>query len=209
MRKNFPITELCQALGVSRSGYHKLRRRKPSQRVRANDDLLRQMRVIHSNRHTRCYGSPRMTRELRTLGIACSENRVARIMRLNGLRARPRRPFRPKTTRPDDTSHPSPNLLSEAGPPSAPGAQLVSDITYIATREGWLYLAVVIDLFSRAVLGWKLSDSLHADLVVDAVTRAINSGLVPRGDQRGHRARRAGDPIPGHRKRLGRVLAAY
>ena len=102
-------------------------------------------------------------------------------MRSNGLRARPRRPFRPKTTQPDHAAYPSPNLLSEAGPPSVPGAQLVSDITYIPTREGWLYLAIVIDLFSRAILGWKLSDSLHADLVVDATTRAIDSGLVPRG----------------------------
>jgi putative transposase len=181
MRKNFPLSELCQALGVSRTGYHKLRRREPSQRARANEDLLRQMRNIHSNRHTRCYGSPRMTHELRGAGMDCSENRVARIMRLNGLRARPRRPFRPKTTQRDHAAHPSPNLLSEAGSPSAPGAQLVSDITYIPTREGWLYLAVVIDVFSRAILGWKLSDSLHADLVVDATTRAIDSGLVPRG----------------------------
>ncbi len=145
MRKNFPITELCEALGVSRSGYHKLGKREPSKRRRANEQLLHQIRIIHSDRHTRCYGSPRMTRELRALGIGCSENRVARIMRSKDLRARPRRPFRPKTTQPDHAAHPSPNLLSEAGSPSAPGAQLVSDITYIPTREGWLYLAVVID----------------------------------------------------------------
>ena len=155
MRKNFPITELCEALGVSRSGYHNLGKREPSRRRRANEQLLHQIRIIHSDRHTRCYGSPRMTRELRALGIGCSENRVARIMRSKDLRACPRRPFRPKTTQPDHAAHPSPNLLSEAGSPSAPGAQLVSDITYIPTREGWLYLAVVIDLFSRAILGWK------------------------------------------------------
>jgi putative transposase len=133
MRQNFALTELCKALGVSRSGYHKLRRRQPGQRARANEELLRQMQNVHFNRHTRCYGSPRMTRELRSAGIDCSENRVARIMRLNGMRARPRRPFRPKTTQPDHKTHPSPNLLSEAGPPLAPGAQLVSDITYIPT----------------------------------------------------------------------------
>lgn len=166
---------------MSRSGYHNVGKREPSKRRRANEQLLYQMRIIHSDRHTRCYGSPRMTHELRALGIACSENRVARIMRSNGLRARPRRPFRPKTTQPDHAAHPWPNLLSQAQSPSAPGAVLVSDITYIPTREGWLYLAVVIDLFSRAILGWKLSDSLHAALVVDAATRAIDSGLVPRG----------------------------
>jgi putative transposase len=128
MRKNFSITELCEALGVSRSGYHKVGKREPSKRRRANQQLLHRMRIIHSDRHTRCYGSPRMTRKLRAVGIDCSENRVARIMRLNGLRARPRRPFRPKTTQSDHAAHPSPNLLSEAGSPSAPGAQLVSDI---------------------------------------------------------------------------------
>jgi putative transposase len=121
MRKNFPITELCEALSVSRSGYYELRKREPSKRTRANEQLLHQMRTIDSDRHTRCYGSPRMTRELRAVGIACSENRVARIMRSNGLRARPRRAFRPKTTQPDHAAHPSPNLLSEAGPPSVPG----------------------------------------------------------------------------------------
>lgn len=166
---------------MSRSGYYKVGKREPRRCSPANEQLLQQIRIIHSDRHTRCYGSPRMTRELQALGTVCSENRVARIMRSNGLRARPRRPFRPKTTQPDHAAYPSPNLLSEAGPPSTPGAQLVSDITYIPTREGWLYLAVVIDLFSRAILGWKLSDSLHADLVVDAATRAIHSGLVPRG----------------------------
>jgi putative transposase len=135
MRKNFPITELCEALGVSRSGYHNLGKREPSKRRRANEQLLHQIRIIHSDRHTRCYGSPRMTRELRALGIGCSENRVARIMRSKDLRARPRRPFRPKTTQRDHAAHPSPNLLSEAGSPSAPGAQLVSDITYIPSKK--------------------------------------------------------------------------
>ena len=96
MRKNFPITELCEALGVSRSGYHNLGKREPSKRRRANEQLLHQIRIIHSDRHTRCYGSPRMTRELRALGIACSENRVARIMRSKDLRARPRRPCPPE-----------------------------------------------------------------------------------------------------------------
>src|SRR5271155_5096476 len=95
-------------------------------------------------------------------------NRVARLMRQSGLRARPRRPFRPKTTSPDHAAAPSPNLLAAAATPTRPAQHLVSDITYIPTSEGWLYLAVVIDRFSRMILGWKLSDSLHADLVVAA-----------------------------------------
>ncbi len=111
-------------------------------------------------------------------------------MRSGGLRARPRKPFRPKTTRPDHAAHPSPNLLAKAQAPTAPGTHLVSDIcqrppalpcglpaagylaplgSYIPTREGWLYLAVVLDLFSRSILGWKLSDSLHTGVVTGSV----------------------------------------
>jgi transposase InsO family protein len=181
MRADFPITELCAALDVSRSGYHAARTRPPGKRHQYNQQLLEKMTAIHQHRHTRSYGSPRMTPELRDLGLPASENRVARLMRLAGIRARPRKPFRPKTTQPDHAAHPSPNLLAKAGPPLAPGTQLVSDITYIPTREGWLYLAVVIDLFSRAILGWKLSDSLHTGIVTGALQRALDTGLVAPG----------------------------
>ena len=129
----------------------------------------------------RSYGSPRMTRQLKVDGIPCSENRVARLMQLNALRARPKKPFRPKTTQPDHAAHPSPNLLTKADPPCAPGRHIVSDITYIPTAEGWLYLAVVIDLFSRAILGWKLSESLQSSVVTGALSHALASGLVEKG----------------------------
>ncbi|CAN5790595.1 IS3 family transposase [soil metagenome] len=178
MRDDFHTTELCEALGASRSGYHASRTRPESKRQQENSTLLHAMKPIHDHRHTRAYGSPRMTRQLRLQGHACSENRVARLMRRTGLRARPRKPFRPKTTRPDHAAHPSPNLLAQAAPPTAPGQQIVSDITYIPTREGWLYLAVVIDLFSRAILGWKIADSMDASLVTGALRRALDSGLL-------------------------------
>lgn len=178
MRHSFPITELCQALGVSRSGYHAATGRPTGCRKEANAQLLTRMTSIHADRHTRCYGSPRMTRELRGLGLACSENRVARLMRSNRLWARPRKPFRPKTTRPDHAAHPSPNLLAKATLPTAPGTHLVSDITYIPTHEGWLYLAIVLDLYSRSILGWKLADSLHTEVVTGALRRALDTGLV-------------------------------
>jgi len=181
MREDYSISELCEALELSRSGYHAARSRQPSARAIENKRLVDEMQAIHSHRHTRSYGSPRMTEELRGRGLACSENRVARLMQVNGLRARPRKPFRPKTTRPDHAAHPSPNLLGAAGPAEAPGRQLVSDITYIPTREGWLYLVLVIDLFSRAVLGWKIADSMHADLVSAAIGQALRSGLVAAG----------------------------
>lgn len=181
MRDTFHISELCEAFGLSRSGYHAARTRLPSRRETSSQHLIVHMKAIHADRHTRCYGSPRMTRELHSLGLVCSENRAARLMRLAGLRARPRKPFRPKTTCPDHAAHPSPNLLALAGPPQAPGTQIVSDITYIPTREGWLYLAVVIDLFSRSILGWKLSDSLHTELVTGALRRALDTGLLSAG----------------------------
>lgn len=193
MRAQFSISELCAALGGSRSGYHAARSRPPAKRHTDNQQLLDQMTSIHSHRHTRSYGSPRMTRELHALGLEGSPSRVARLMRQAGLRARPRRPFRPKTTEEAEGTREAGgrasrglttppilhrNLLTDAGPPHAPGSQLVSDITYIPTREGWLYLAVVIDLFSRAILGWKLSDSLHTNLVTGALRRALDTGLV-------------------------------
>ena len=174
LRADFAITELCEALEVSRSGYCVRKKRPPSPRQRANDQLLDQMKAIH----TRVYGSPRMTQELHQAGHRCSKNRVARLMRKNGLRARARRPFRPKTTSPDHAACPSPNLLAAAGTPSAPAQQLVGDITYIPTSEGWLYLAVVIDRFTRTVLGWKLSRSLQSNLVIAALDKAVATGLV-------------------------------
>jgi len=99
-------------------------------------------------------------------------------MREEGIQARPRRPFRPKTTQHDQAACASPNLLAHSEPPSAPGQQLVSDITYIRTAEGWLYLVIVLDLYSRAILGWDLSTSLDADGVSRAVGKAVQSGYV-------------------------------
>lgn len=180
MRDTYHTSELCQALQVSKSGYYAARRRTPGSRHCSNEQLLAAIQEIHAHRHTRCYGSPRMTAELRQHGYTCSVNRVARLMRGAGLRARPRKPYRPKTTRPDHAACPSPNLLAATTPPQAPGTHLVSDITYIPTREGWLYLVVVLDLFSRCILGWKLAETMESSLVTAALQRAFNSGLVAR-----------------------------
>jgi putative transposase len=177
MRADYTITELCDALGVSRGGYYAAKSRPPSRRECENRELIDAMKIVHQDRHTRSYGSPRMTPELQSMGHVCSENRVARLMHREGLRARPRKPFRPKTTCPDHAAHPSPNLLEQADRPSQPGEQIVSDITYIPTREGWMYLAIVLDLFSRTILGWKLADSMDAGLVTDALRRALRTGL--------------------------------
>jgi putative transposase len=128
MRKNYKINELCDALGVSPSGYHAANKRPDSRRMSENALLLKTMTSIHEHRHTRSYGSRRMTAELRAQGYSASENRVARLMRRSGLQVRPRRPYRPKTTCPDHAAHPSPNLLAKAAPPVSPGTHLVSDI---------------------------------------------------------------------------------
>lgn len=178
LREHFQVAEICHALSVSRSGYYAACSRRPSPRSIANQKLLQAVQTIHAHRHTRSYGSPRVTRELRNHGLTCTENRIARLMRKHHIAARPRKPFRPKTTSPDHAAHPSPNLLASAGPPDAPGLQLVSDITYIPTAQGWLYLAVVVDLFTRAILGWKLSESLHSDVVTGALRSALSSGII-------------------------------
>ena len=152
MRDRYTVKELCDALEVSASGYYKSRQTGPAPRHEANQKLLCEMRDIHADRHTRCYGSPRMTRELRARGLPCSENRVAALMARAGLRAKGRKPFRPETTQ---------------------RASLVSDITSIPTRERWLYLAVIIDFFSRAVLGWKVAESLETSLLLDALDESL------------------------------------
>lgn len=181
MREDFAIVELCEALEVSRSGYYRWRKAEPSARQRANEQLTEQIKLIAADRHTRAYGSPRMTVELRQRGYPCSKNRVARLMTRQGLAARPRRPFRPKTTQVDGRANPAPNHLAKRQAPQRPAEVLVSDITYVATDEGWLYLAVVVDLFSRSVLGWKLSDSQHTGLVLDAFEQASQRLQPPEG----------------------------
>jgi transposase InsO family protein len=176
----FKAGEICSALGVSRSGYYAALIRPPSLRALENEAIAASAREIHADRHTKAYGSPRMTAELRDRGVAASENRVARIMRDEGIRAAPKRSYRPKTTvqDADGSNRIAPNLLAETGKPDAPGQALVTDITYVATREGWLYLAVVLDLFSRCVIGWSISASLATPLAISALRRAMKGGVI-------------------------------
>ncbi|MFT5191625.1 MAG: putative transposase [Verrucomicrobiales bacterium] len=112
-------------------------------------------------------------------GLSCSENRVARLMAQNHLQARYKAAFRPKTTTQDPLEKASPNVLGAVGAPTAPGQVCVSDVTYVATREGWLYLAVVIDLYSRAVVGWSIAETMHTFLVTSALEKAMAN--LPRG----------------------------
>jgi len=172
---NYSITELCDAFGVSKSGYYAARSPKPNGREREEAALINEIEQIHADRHTRVYGSPRMTTELNARNLPCSENRVARIMAKYSINASQKAAFRPKTTISDPDKMPAPNRLKELSEPSSPGEVYVSDITYVATREGWLYLAVVLDLYSRKVAGWALAEHMETGLVSSALSSAISN----------------------------------
>ncbi len=167
----YPVVLLCRVLRVSRSGYYAWCGRPESRRRQADRHLEAHIRQVHAaSRGT--YGSPRVHAELRDQGVRCSQKRVARVMRLAGIRAcRPRR--RRVTT---DSHHPLPiaaNLLQRDFTAVAANTKWAADITYIETREGWLYLAVVLDLFSRRVVGWALQPTLERALVLDALEMAV------------------------------------
>jgi len=180
MRDHYAVSELCEAFEVSRSGYYKSKSVTSSALETENEKIIEAMKQVHQEPVKKAYGSPRMTVELQKRGFTCSENRVARLMANEGLKARHKRAFRPKTTVQDPNRTPAPNRLAEIETPSHPGEVFVSDITYVATREGWLYLAVTMDLFSRRIAGWHLEGSMKTDLVIEAAQKAVaGTGLQP------------------------------
>jgi transposase InsO family protein len=192
---HYQISDLCEVLRVPRSSYYAWLGRGPSRRALANQVLrLKLCELFVANRKT--YGSPRLTLCLKNQGIACSRNRVARHLRALQLKARQKRAFRPKTT---DSNHSHPiadNLLSPGSQPKAPNHVWVSDITYIFTAEGWLYLAAVMDLYSRKIVGWATSDSLKTALVKEALRQALAmrrpaAGLLHHSDRGSQYASRA------------------
>jgi putative transposase len=165
----YAIKECCEALGVCRSGYYQWQKAEPTHREQAQAQLMKQIRRVFAANKGR-YGSPRVSQALRQDGIQCGENRVARLMRENQLAARRKKAFRPRTT--VAGSGAAPNLIKDLEPRGVDQIW-VSDITYVATREGWLYLAVILDLFSRKVVGWKLGETLAAELVETALANAL------------------------------------
>jgi transposase InsO family protein len=174
----FGLKDCCEALSVSRSGYYQWQKSEGGPRAQANRRLGEQIAEVFAA-HKGRYGSPRVTRALRHAGVRCGENRVARLMRELGLAARPKRAFRPRTTQ-AGTEAVAPNRIKELVP-SRPDQIWLNDITYVATREGGLYLAVILDFFSRLVVGWKLGESLEAGLVVTALQNALTRREPPRG----------------------------
>ena len=171
MEQDYPLSELCVAFEVSRSGYYAWGQRKPSARQQANARLLQTMAELRQGQEI-CYGSPRMTEELNSRGHACSENRVARLMRQHALRAQAPRRFMPVTT---DSAHDlpiAPNRLAERAAPDGPNQVWLQDITCVPTAQGWLYVALVLDLWSRKIVGWAMADHLRSELVVSALQMA-------------------------------------
>lgn len=166
----WPVAWICEALGVSRSGFHAWLTRAPSQRARDDEEIGVRIRASHVGSY-RTYGARRVWHDLLAEGISCGLHRVERLMRAQGLRARPRRRGLPRDQ--GERSVIAGNVLDRQFTADRPNQKWVADFTYIWTAEGWLYVAAVIDLFSRRVVGWSMSDSMTAQLVTDALIMAI------------------------------------
>lgn len=182
----FPVMRMCKVLTVSRSSYYAWRDRPPSQRELANQALVEQIQDIHQNsRET--YGSPRIHAELVEKGVKCSRCRVERLMKKHGLSPKQCKRYQ-KTT---DSKHRYPvaaNILGQNFDAQRPNEKWVADISYIWTQEGWLYLAAVLDLYSRKVVGWAMDDNLEASLVEQALHMALirrcpEAGLLHHSDR--------------------------
>jgi len=173
------VTMMCQVLHVARSGYHAWRDRPASARQQRRDELIGLIRSVHDQSRA-SYGSPRITIELKDKGLSVCENTVAKYMRESGICVRPRRRFVPRTTD-SDHGHPiAPNLLDRDFAAKTPNRKWACDLTYIFTEQGWLYLSVVIDLYSRRVIGWSMNDHMKAGGMIDALKMAI-ARRKPRG----------------------------
>jgi len=168
---DYPITTLCRVLGVSTSGYYAWRKRAPSKREREDQQLTNQIRKIH-RRSRDTYGAPRIHAELAAQGWAVGRKRVARLMRQAGLRGISRR--KAKTSRRDPQQRPAPDLVERDFSADGPDQLWVADITYVPTWTRFLYLAVVMDVWSRRIVGWAMATHLHTKLVMDALQMAVD-----------------------------------
>lgn len=180
MAKAYPLTQLCTALAVSRAGYYQWCARQPSPRQRANARLLAAIQALRQGPEV-CYGSPRLTAELKAQGHTCSENRIARLMHAQGWRAHAPPRFVPCTT---DSAHAlplAPNRLAGRAAPDGPNQVWLQDITYVPTAQGCLYLALVLDLWSRKIVGWAMADHLRSELVISALQMAATQRRPPQG----------------------------
>jgi len=186
-KDQWPVSLMCETLEVSVAGYYAWRQRPVSSQQQRRDALVVEIRTIHAAFKAR-YGSPRIYEELKARGQTCCLNTVAKLMHEQGIAAKSARKFRVCTT---DSNHDLPvagNLLDRQFHPSGANETWLADITYIPTREGWLYLAAVEDLFSRKVVGWSMADHMESRLVVDALDMAVKrrwpgEGLLAHSDR--------------------------
>lgn len=182
----FSIEKMSEVFGVSRSGYYQFVNAKPSRRALENDRLLTKIKVIHkASRHT--YGSPRIYVELREEGETCSRKRIAKIMKTSGIAAKMKKRFK-VTTRANPKASVAPNILQQDFTAQTPNQRWVADFTYVSTQEGWLYVAAVLDLFSRRIVGIAMSDRMTDDLVITALQQALihrqpEAGLTHHSDR--------------------------
>lgn len=183
----YPVSRMCRVLQVSRSGYYDWRDRPPRARQQANERLLAAIRREHAaSRDT--YGSPRLHAVLQQHGITAGRNRIAHLMRANGIAGKTPRRKSPVTTRRARGVPAAPNLLAQDFTASRPDEKWLADITYIDTAEGWLFLALVLDLFARPIAGWAMAPHRRATLVEAALTMALGRrvptpGLLHHSDQ--------------------------
>ena len=185
-RNDFPVRRICNELNVSRSGYYVWRTRPASAQEMANQKLYKKIKAVYNDNHG-VYGSPRIYQELKDQGVACSENRIARLMRLRGLKAKQSRRYK-STTKRNKADPVAPNLLKRDFETDRPDQKWLTDITYIPTQEGWLYLAAVLDLYGRRIVGWAMSGRMTSDLTRDALKMAIHrrqpeADLIHHSDQ--------------------------
>ena len=185
-RRFHRVEMMARVLGVSRSGFYRWRSGRVTNREKSNKKLRGEIKRVQKKAKWR-YGSPRVTRELRKHGINVGENRVARIMRAEGLNRRRRKKFR-VTTKSDHKHAPAPNLLERQFTVAEANRAWSSDLTYVATAEGWLYVCVILDLYSRRVVGWSMSQSMATDMVLRAFWMAVNNrkpadGLIFHSDR--------------------------
>lgn len=184
--KEFSIERMSGVFGVSRSGYYRFCHVAPSKRSIENNRLLEKIKIIHvENRQT--YGSPRIHAELCAQGEKCSRKRVSRLMKKEGIEAKMKKRFK-ITTKANPKAKAAPNLLQQDFAAEAPNQRWVADFTYVATLEGWLYVAIILDLFSRKIVGLAMHERMTADLVLAALTQAFlhrqpQAGLIHHSDR--------------------------
>jgi transposase InsO family protein len=180
LSQDYPVKELCAVLEVTRSGYYGWLNGQETARQIANHLLVQQIRRVYREKKGR-YGSPRVTQQLRREGQRCNHKRVERLMRQQGLKGCSSRKRRVRTTDSNHDQPIAPNLLLDRAAPGRPNEVWVSDITYVQTAEGWLFLAAVMDLYSRQILGWSVWESLEAGGAVQALKRALANRDHPTG----------------------------